>query len=105
LSNIFTSNTSNSLILKFSRNHINKKVVYNFLSFSESTRTLNFEFICEIYAQNTELDRNYYDKHEMMRWKMMGGWVRFMDRVSFVDDISLSREFVGWQRMVMTRLT
>lgn len=36
----------------------NKKVVDNFLRFLESTRTLNFEFLCEIYAQNIEPGRN-----------------------------------------------
>jgi hypothetical protein len=41
-----------------SRNLVNKKVLYKFLIFIESIRTLNFEFVCEIYAQNTELDRN-----------------------------------------------
>jgi hypothetical protein len=42
----------------FSRNLVNKKVVDNFLSFPENTSTLNSKFLCEIYAQNTELDRN-----------------------------------------------
>jgi hypothetical protein len=58
ISNIFNSNTNNSLIMMFSRTLVNKKVVDNFLSFPESIRTLNFEFVCKMYAQNTELDRN-----------------------------------------------
>jgi hypothetical protein len=50
ITNRFTFNTDNSLILTFSRNFVNKKVVDNFLRFVESTRTLNFEFVCEIYV-------------------------------------------------------
>jgi hypothetical protein len=46
------------LIITFSGELINKKVVDKFLSFPESSRTLNSESVCEIYAQNTELDRN-----------------------------------------------
>jgi hypothetical protein len=42
----------------FSGKLVNKKTVDNFLRFLESTRTQNFEFVCEIYAQNTELDIN-----------------------------------------------
>jgi hypothetical protein len=41
----------------FSGNIVNNKVVDNFLSFPESIRTRNSEFVCEIYTQNTELDR------------------------------------------------
>jgi hypothetical protein len=44
--------------MTFSENLVNTKVVGINLSFSENTRTLNSEFVCEIYAQNTELDRN-----------------------------------------------
>jgi hypothetical protein len=58
ITNRFTSNTNNSLILMFSGNIVNNKVVYNFLMFPESIRTLNSEFVCEIYAQNIELGRN-----------------------------------------------
>jgi hypothetical protein len=42
----------------FSRKLVNEKAVDNFLSFPESTRRQNFEFLCEIYALNTELDKN-----------------------------------------------
>jgi hypothetical protein len=55
------------VILKFSEIFVIEKIVDNFLSFLGSTRTLNFEFLCEIYAQNTELDRNWSDKDEMIR--------------------------------------
>jgi hypothetical protein len=58
ISNIFTSKAENALIMTFSRKLLNTKVVDNFLSFPESTRTLHFEFVCEIYGQNTKLDRN-----------------------------------------------
>jgi hypothetical protein len=67
ITNRFTSNTSNSLILTISGNLVNENVLYNSLSFPESTGTLISEFVCEIYAQNTELDRNKSDKDEMMR--------------------------------------
>jgi hypothetical protein len=46
------------MILTFSGNIINKNIVDNFLSFPECTRTINYEFVCEIYAQNTKLNRN-----------------------------------------------
>jgi hypothetical protein len=42
----------------FSRKLVNKKVVDNVLSFPESTRTQNSEFVCEIYTQITKLDTN-----------------------------------------------
>jgi hypothetical protein len=58
ITNRFTSNTNNFLILTFSGNLVNKKNVDNFLSFPGSTRILNSESVCEIYAQNNELDRN-----------------------------------------------
>jgi hypothetical protein len=44
--------------MMFSRKLVNKKVVDNFLLFLQSTITQNYEFVCKIYAQNTELDRN-----------------------------------------------
>jgi hypothetical protein len=58
ITNRFISNIDNSLIMTFSVNLINTKVVYTFLIFPESIRTLHFEFVCEIYAKNTELDKN-----------------------------------------------
>jgi hypothetical protein len=58
ITNKFTSKIDYSLIMMFSRKLVNKKVVDNFLRFPESTRTQNFEFVCEIYAQNTELNKN-----------------------------------------------
>jgi hypothetical protein len=56
--NRFNSNTNNSLIMTIYGNFINTTVVDNFLSFPKSTRTLNFELVCKIHAQNTELDKN-----------------------------------------------
>jgi hypothetical protein len=56
--NRFNSNTNKFLIIMFSRILVNTKVADNFIRFPESIRRLNSEFICEIYAQNTELDRN-----------------------------------------------
>jgi hypothetical protein len=50
ITNRFTSNTDNSLIVTFSGTLVNKKVVDDFLRFLESTITLNSEFICEIYV-------------------------------------------------------
>jgi hypothetical protein len=58
ISNRFKFNTNKSLIVTFSGKLVSTKVVDNFLSFPESTRTINSEFVCEIYAQNTELDKN-----------------------------------------------
>jgi hypothetical protein len=55
ITNIFTYKTDSSSIM--TRKLVNKKVVDSFLSFSQSTRTQNSEFVCEIYAQNTNLDR------------------------------------------------
>jgi hypothetical protein len=42
----------------FSENFVNKKVVDNFITFPESTRTQASEFVWERYGQNTELDRD-----------------------------------------------
>jgi hypothetical protein len=44
-----TCNTNNLLILLFSGNLVIVKVVDNFLSFKESTRTLNSELVYDIY--------------------------------------------------------
>jgi hypothetical protein len=60
------------LILRFSGNLVHKKVADNVLCFLKSTKTLNSKFVCEIYAQNTKLDRNKSDKDHMMRRKMTG---------------------------------
>jgi hypothetical protein len=54
----FNSNINNSLIMMFSGKLVNTKVVDNFLRFPYSKRTLNSKYVCENYAQNTELDRN-----------------------------------------------
>jgi hypothetical protein len=56
--NRFNSNTNKFLIIMFYGILVNSKVADNFIRFPESTRRLNSEFICKIYAQNTELDRN-----------------------------------------------
>ena len=45
------------------------KVVDNFTSFPESTRTQKSEFVCEIYQQNTELDRDKSEPDVMTGWK------------------------------------
>jgi hypothetical protein len=46
--NRFNSNTNNSLIMTFSGKLVNTKVVDNFLSFPESTRTPNMRFMLKI---------------------------------------------------------
>jgi hypothetical protein len=58
ITNKFTSNIDNPLIITFSGNIVIKKVVDNFVTFPKNRRTLNFELLCEIYAQNTKLERN-----------------------------------------------
>jgi hypothetical protein len=37
--------------MTFTGKLVKKEVVDNFLSFPESTEKLNYEFVCEIYAQ------------------------------------------------------
>jgi hypothetical protein len=49
----------------FSAKLLNMKVIDNFC-FPESTRTQEFEFVCEIYDQNTELDRDRSERDDMM---------------------------------------
>jgi hypothetical protein len=44
---------------------LNTKVVDNFLSFVESTRTKESEFICGRYDQNTKLDRDKSEQDDM----------------------------------------
>ena len=45
----------------FPAKRLNTKVVDNFSSFSERTRTQKSEFVWEIYGQNTKLDREDSD--------------------------------------------
>jgi hypothetical protein len=49
----------------FSVNPLNTKVIENFRSFPESTRTQESEFICGRYHQNTELDRDKSEQNDM----------------------------------------
>jgi hypothetical protein len=56
--NRFNSNTNNSLIMMFSGKLVNTKVLDNFIRLLESTRTLNSKFVCDVYAQNAELDKD-----------------------------------------------
>jgi hypothetical protein len=44
---------------------MNTKVIDNFVSFPESTRTQESMFICGIYDQNTKLDRDKSEQDDM----------------------------------------
>jgi hypothetical protein len=44
--------------MMFSRKLVNTKVLDNFIRLLESTRTLNSKFVCDVYAQNAELDKD-----------------------------------------------
>jgi hypothetical protein len=48
---------------------VSTKVVENFVSFPERIRTQIFEFVCGGYDQNTELDRDKFEKDEITCWK------------------------------------
>jgi hypothetical protein len=45
--------------------HLNTKVIENFLSFLERTRTQESEFIWGRYDQNVELDRDKSEQGDM----------------------------------------
>jgi hypothetical protein len=49
----------------FYANLQNTKVIENFLSFLESTRTQLYEVVCGRYDQNTKLDRDKSEQGNM----------------------------------------
>jgi uncharacterized protein YifE (UPF0438 family) len=57
VTNRFICNRNYTQITIFSGKLTIDKVVDNFLSFPESSKTIKSEFLCERYGQNTELDR------------------------------------------------
>jgi hypothetical protein len=57
VTNRFIYNRNYTQITIFPEQLTIDKVVDNFLSFAESSRTLKSELVCESYGQNTELDR------------------------------------------------
>lgn len=69
VTNRLTSNTDQAQITTFSGILTIDKVVDNFTSFPESTRTQKSEFVCERYQQNTELDRDKSEPDVMTGWK------------------------------------
>ncbi len=49
----------------FSEKLLNTKVIDNFLTFLESTRTEECEFVCGRYDQNTEVDRDKSEQDDI----------------------------------------